>query len=384
MKHRDPVIFISEPLSDEQRAELLRAAPSARIVDQAALATDASLAERIDVCYSALPAGLWGKAKGLSWLQVKWAGVDTLLALPQVVAHRATITNVHIHGNAVCEHLWGMTLMLTRNLKRAVIRQEEGRWDESLKDGLATLSGRTLCIVGLGAIGEAAPLSAGRLECALWESGVTRLPAPRRTRLSAPSGGSRSLRNPGSSWSSFPIPGILALSSARRSFPPCEGHSSSTADVDAASIRLPLWMPFARETVRGAGLDVTDPEPLPPGHPLWAMPNVVITPHYAGNHPGYDGEAFSVFVDNLARWVRGEPLRNVVERDAEAGIDGRAPDRREAASSHRHQRVFLRGLGWPCVSPGLPQGGFLSAVLTGVPRGGAELLLLPAARPPDP
>lgn len=63
MKHRDPVIFISEPLSDEQRAELLRAAPSARIVDQAALATDASLAERIDVCYSALPARPVGESE---------------------------------------------------------------------------------------------------------------------------------------------------------------------------------------------------------------------------------------------------------------------------------------------------------------------------------
>ncbi|HUI70279.1 MAG TPA: NAD(P)-dependent oxidoreductase, partial [Spirochaetia bacterium] len=69
-------------------------------------------------------------------------------------------------------------------------------------------------------------------------------------------------------------------------------------------------------TLRGAGLDVTDPEPLPPGHPLWSMPNVIITPHYAGNHPGYDAEAFTVFIDNLGRWVRGEPLLNVVDKAA--------------------------------------------------------------------
>ncbi len=68
--------------------------------------------------------------------------------------------------------------------------------------------------------------------------------------------------------------------------------------------------------VRGVGLDVTDPEPLPRDHPLWAMPNVIITPHYAGNHPGYDDEAFHVFLDNLGRWVRGEPLHNVVERSS--------------------------------------------------------------------
>lgn len=66
--------------------------------------------------------------------------------------------------------------------------------------------------------------------------------------------------------------------------------------------------------VRGAGLDVTDPEPLPAGHPLWTMPNVIITPHYAGDHPGYGAEAFSVFLDNLRRYLRGEPLMNLVDK----------------------------------------------------------------------
>jgi phosphoglycerate dehydrogenase-like enzyme len=66
--------------------------------------------------------------------------------------------------------------------------------------------------------------------------------------------------------------------------------------------------------VRGAGLDVTDPEPLPSGHPLWTTPNVIITPHYAGSHPGYDREAFAVFLENLGLYLRGEPLRGVVDK----------------------------------------------------------------------
>jgi D-2-hydroxyacid dehydrogenase (NADP+) len=68
--------------------------------------------------------------------------------------------------------------------------------------------------------------------------------------------------------------------------------------------------------VRGAGLDVTDPEPLPDGHPLWSLPNVIITPHYGGVHPGYEEEAFTVFCDNLERWARGEPLKQVVDKTA--------------------------------------------------------------------
>jgi D-2-hydroxyacid dehydrogenase (NADP+) len=61
---------------------------------------------------------------------------------------------------------------------------------------------------------------------------------------------------------------------------------------------------------------VTDPEPLPPDHALWGMPNVIITPHYAGDHPGYNREAFRAFVNNLGRYVRGDPLLNVVDREA--------------------------------------------------------------------
>jgi phosphoglycerate dehydrogenase-like enzyme len=65
----------------------------------------------------------------------------------------------------------------------------------------------------------------------------------------------------------------------------------------------------------GAGLDVTDPEPLPPGHPLWTLPNVIITPHNAGLHPHYAEHAGQLFLDNLRRYLTGEPLVNVVDKE---------------------------------------------------------------------
>jgi phosphoglycerate dehydrogenase-like enzyme len=66
----------------------------------------------------------------------------------------------------------------------------------------------------------------------------------------------------------------------------------------------------------GAGLDVTEPEPLPPEHPLWTLPNVIITPHYSGAQPGYYQELGELFLANLQRYVRGEPLVNVVDKAA--------------------------------------------------------------------
>jgi phosphoglycerate dehydrogenase-like enzyme len=66
----------------------------------------------------------------------------------------------------------------------------------------------------------------------------------------------------------------------------------------------------------GAGLDVTDPEPLPPDHSLWAMENVIIAPHYGGSRPGYERHAGEVFVENLRRYVAGAPLLNVIDKEA--------------------------------------------------------------------
>ena len=320
MQRQNPVIFLSDPLTDGQRAEILKVIPGARLAGQADLNADASLAQRIDICYSALPAALWEKAGNLAWLQMKWAGVETLLALPQVKAHPAVITNVHIHGNAMAEHLWGMALMLTRNLKAAVIRQGEQRWDESLRDGLATLKGKTMCVVGMGAIG--ASCAAVGKALGMNVVGIRRNPGA----SSAASAHADELVGPDGRLEVFAqsrlIFVLLPDTPDTRGFIGREELSVMKGAFilnggRGKSIDTPALVEALRSgNVRGAGLDVTEPEPLPAGHPLWSMPNVVITPHYAGNHPGYDDEAFTVFLENLGRWKRGEQLRNIVDRDA--------------------------------------------------------------------
>jgi phosphoglycerate dehydrogenase-like enzyme len=64
----------------------------------------------------------------------------------------------------------------------------------------------------------------------------------------------------------------------------------------------------------GAGLDVTDPEPLPADSPLWREPNVIITAHSSGSTPRSYERYERLLLDNLGRWVRGEPLLNVVDK----------------------------------------------------------------------
>ena len=67
-------------------------------------------------------------------------------------------------------------------------------------------------------------------------------------------------------------------------------------------------------TLAGAGLDVTTPEPLPADHPLWELPNVIVTPHISGYLRGYFPGVLAIFADNLARFVAGTPLHNVVDK----------------------------------------------------------------------
>ncbi len=68
-----------------------------------------------------------------------------------------------------------------------------------------------------------------------------------------------------------------------------------------------------RGLIAGAGLDVFEEEPLPASSPLWALPNVILTPHVSGATPRYLERAFDLFVENLARYLEGRPLRNLVD-----------------------------------------------------------------------
>ena len=82
------------------------------------------------------------------------------------------------------------------------------------------------------------------------------------------------------------------------------GASTVTDDLVAA---------LQNGDIAGAGLDVTDPEPLPQGHPLWTAPRVIITPHTAGRSDRSRDRLFTVVRENLRRYVAGEPMLSVVE-----------------------------------------------------------------------
>jgi phosphoglycerate dehydrogenase-like enzyme len=313
-----PLILLTQALTDSQAAQLRSVAPAARVVEEARLSSDPGLLAGIQICYPRLPQELWTGAASLQWLQTNAAGVDSLLKMSEVRAHPAVITNVHIHGNCMAEHLWGMTLMLTRNLHRAVLSQEKGIWNHALlTEGLSSLAGKTLCIAGLGVIGERCAVIGRALGMRV--IGIRRhaRPSPVADEVVGPEERRDACARSRIVMLLLPDTRDTRVFIGKEELNAMHGTFLLNAGRGSAVDTAALVEALRAGNVRGAGLDVTDPEPLPAGHPLWSMPNVVITPHYGGVHPGYEEEAFSAFLENLGRWVRGEPLQHVIDRDAE-------------------------------------------------------------------
>ena len=312
-----PVILVTTKIDGRQEARLRAAAPGARIVRDADLAADPDLVRRVEVCYPRLPSGLWARAERLRWLQSTSAGMDSLLALAEARGHPAVFTNVHIHSDCLAEHLWGMALMLVRNLHGSLRAQLRGTWDNAgVSNNVGTLTGGTLCVAGLGVIG-AHCARIGRLlgmrvigisRHARRSPSVDEVVGPEKRREVFAESRLIMLILPGTEETRGFV-GRAELDAMKGSWIVNGGRGSAIVTDE-------LERALQDGHARGAGLDVTDPEPLPDGHPLWGLPNVIITPHYGGVHPGYDEEAFTVFCENLQRWVRGEPLQHVVDKTA--------------------------------------------------------------------
>ncbi len=310
-----PIILVTTALDGRQLGSIREAAPGARIVREEDLAAEPGLAARVQVAYPRLPSTLWAQAKGLLWLQSSFAGMDGLLAIPEARRHPAVFTNVHIHTHSVAEHLWGMALMLVRNLHTAVREQESGHWNTpAVSANVGTLAGGTLCVAGLGAIG-AQCAAIGRL-MGMRVIGINRdgRPHPSADQVVTPR--DRREAFAASNLIILLLPGTPETRGflGKKEMDALRGTWIVNGGRGTAVDTGELVRALQDGRVRGAGLDVTDPEPLPDGHPLWALPNVIISPHYAGVHPGYEEEALGVFCDNLRRWVRGEPLRNMVDK----------------------------------------------------------------------
>jgi len=257
-------------------------------------------------------------APNLRWVQWIGAGVDHA-PLDALQARGILLTNNRgVHANNIAEHVIGMMIAISRNFPRLVHAQDEQHW--SLDDDHFTvreLSGSRALILGAGNIGRALTTKAlgmgievevvGRNRRATFIEGV---------RYHTIDELDAALPNADHVVIGIPLtPETLNLFDARRLALMKRG--AVIYNVGRGPILNTDALIEALESghLGGAGIDVSDPEPLPKGHRLWSAPNVFITGHTSGRTPYYWQRGGRILRANIAHYLAGEPLENLVDYD---------------------------------------------------------------------
>jgi phosphoglycerate dehydrogenase-like enzyme len=260
-----------------------------------------------------LAALLEADAKRLRWLQVMSSGVDAILRVG--VPDGVVLTGASgVHANAVADHALALLLALIRGIPTILARQAEGLWQQQpLYNSVWALDGRRMLVLGWGPIGRglARRLAAADAEVTAFNrtggdsglDGVSLVPLASLPKH-LPEADALLLCLPGA-----PELNRLIGAEALAALPPraviVNVGRGNVLDLDALADAL------AQKRIAGAGLDVFHPEPLPAGHRLWVLPNVIVSPHLAGRGGRTSHRHRLLIGDNIARFRAGAPLRNV-------------------------------------------------------------------------
>jgi phosphoglycerate dehydrogenase-like enzyme len=267
--------------------------------------------------YGYISARVLRAGRSLRWVQQPSAGVEHLIEMPELVESDIILTNMQrAYGPEIADQALGYLLAFTRSLTHFVRTQPSHEWRSSGPGiVLDELSGKTLLVIALGGIGSeiARRAAAFGMRVLATDPKVLERP-PFVEELHKPDAFASLLPRAEVIASAVPLtrasnkmigakefammkPGVILINVSR----------GKVVDTNA------LIEALDSKQVAAAGLDVTDPEPLPKGHPLWSR-NVIITPHSAGQSPGGERRRHEYFRENLRRFAAGEMLLNVVDK----------------------------------------------------------------------
>jgi phosphoglycerate dehydrogenase-like enzyme len=270
-----------------------------------------------DAAYGVLPVELLAATTRLRWLQAQQAGPPPGFYYPELVEHPVVVTNMRdTYTDHVATHTMALVLALCRGLPRYLRDQQTATWNPDWDpDAIVSLPEATALIVGVGALGT----EIGRLLHAFGTrvTGIDVRPGERPGFLEVLPVEALDERLPAADLVILTVPHTpdtegmidarrLKLLKASAFF--INVGRGPTVQLDALDAALSAGQ------LRGAALDVFEIEPLPPGHPLWRRPEVLISPHVAGVGPHEAERRFAVVLENARRFVAGDNLINVVDK----------------------------------------------------------------------
>jgi phosphoglycerate dehydrogenase-like enzyme len=262
----------------------------------------------------AVPPGLLPAMPKLRWVQSMTAGVEGWLALPDLPANLTLTCARGTHREAMPENIIGALFHVAKPYAAAVENQKRGKWVHTIAQ---PLTGKTLGILGLGAIGQDVARIAAVLGMRV--IGTKRRPEP--------------MANVAEVLPPERTREVLAQSDYVLVLLPATPETDNFIDTERLGMMKPgAWLlNFGRghvvkdddlvaavkaKKIAGAMLDVFRQEPLPADHPFWTTEGIIVLPHIGGPHPQRDKFVARLFADNLGRFLGGKPLKEVVDRKA--------------------------------------------------------------------
>ncbi|OGK76719.1 MAG: hypothetical protein A2X52_04685 [Candidatus Rokubacteria bacterium GWC2_70_16] len=256
--------------------------------------------------------GVLSRAPRLRWIQSLTAGVEGWLALPDLPPSVLLTCARGTHRIQMPENILGALFHVTKPFTAAALDQRERRWTRRVSEDLA---GKTLGILGLGAIGREVARKAAALEITLIGTRRSTTAVPHVARLYPPEATAEVL-----AASDFVLL-LLPVTGETRGFMNAErlrqmrpgawllNFGRGELVVDAELVEA-----VKSRVIAGAVLDVFTTEPLPQEHPFWTTEGIVVLPHIGGMHPRRDEFVATLFAENLGRFLSRQPLRELVSR----------------------------------------------------------------------
>ncbi len=259
-----------------------------------------------------VPAGLLARMPKLRWIQALTVGIDNWLARPDLGAAVSLTCARGSHRVQMPENILGALFHLAKPYTQAVLDQRERRWVRRVSTPLA---GKTLGILGLGAIGAELARKSAALELRVIGTRRSTAPVPHVDRVYAPEA----------------IDEVLGQSDFVLLLLPLTAHTENVMNAQrlkamrkdayllnfgrgALIVDEDLVAAVREGVIAGAVLDVYRREPLPSEHPFWTTAGITVLPHIGGHATGRDEIVAGIFAENVRRHLAGEPLAELVDR----------------------------------------------------------------------
>lgn len=260
-----------------------------------------------------VPPGTLARMPRLRWLQSMTAGVDNWLSRPDLPTALPLTAARGTHRIQMPENILGALFHITKPYHTIALNQSKAKW---IRSGSTTLAGKTLGILGLGAIGVELARKAAALEMRV--VATKRIPGPQAhvAQVYPPSQTDAVLAQSDYVVLLLPVtPDTESMINRQRLAAMKKsawlinfGRGALIADDD-------LIAAVKAGDIAGAVLDVFRTEPLPEAHPFWRTPGITVLPHIGGVHPERDQWVAALFAENARRFLGGEPLKELVDRD---------------------------------------------------------------------